>query len=228
MDKLSLYVLILIISYPFIVGILFSLSYFIYLILYSTKGSNYFNKHQFFLYTLFLSIFFITIFFLSLKIGIFSKMGIIIKIDSIKIMFFIISIIVGIGIYEVERILSIFIQKFIRNNLSFLSIKNHNKQKVFHAFYIMILLSIIISFCEEFIWRSYLITYLKDVITIWPALILSSILFGINHYYFGVQAIILKSVTGIILGILYLTSGNVWSPFLTHTVFNIYVCKKGF
>jgi len=231
MDSWSCYGFLIILSYPLVIGILFGVSYYIYNKFF-IEGDRLFNRHQFYLYLLFLFIFFIAIFFISTKDGAINKIGIGLRFDIAQIMLLIIAMISGIGIYYIEKYLTDIIQKylgqtrFLTKNTPSTNNKTSHLARDSQILTSLNILSILISFCEEFIWRGYLITILREKMHIWYAVGLSSIMFGINHYYFGISPIISKSFTGVLLGGMYIFSGTIWVPFLTHTVFNIYVWKK--
>lgn len=228
MDKWSMIGLIIILFYPLTIGMLFGISYFIYNSFF-INGNRLFGRHQSYLYLVFLFIFFIIILYISIKSGTINKIGMFPNLERLYIAFFIISIVLGIVIYHIEKSLTVIVKKYMGNikflitNIQSISEKQYGRQYLG----VLIFLSILISFCEEFIWRGYLIMILKDNISVWGAILLSSLAFGINHYYFGILPVILKSLTGVFLGILYIiTDNNIWAPFLTHSVFNIYLWLK--
>ncbi len=80
---------------------------------------------------------------------------------------------------------------------------------------------------EEILWRSHLISYATDVLNI-PvqyAVVISSCAFGMNHIAYGLANAISKTLLGVILSIMYLTSGSLLPCILCHQVFNIMVFK---
>jgi membrane protease YdiL (CAAX protease family) len=78
------------------------------------------------------------------------------------------------------------------------------------------------AFGEEIGYRGYLLERAADVgrrsSTAYAfALIISSMLFGIGHYYKGPTGIVNSGVAGLILGGAYLSAGrNLWAPVLAH------------
>jgi len=90
-------------------------------------------------------------------------------------------------------------------------------------------LSLIVSwtlaaFGEELVFRGYLMNRVADLVgsnrSGWLiSLIVVSILFGITHLYQGTSGIIVITVTGLLLGALYLATGrNLWIPIIAHGV----------
>lgn len=92
-----------------------------------------------------------------------------------------------------------------------------------------LILSIILSwtlaaFGEELVFRAYLMNRVADLVGPRRAgwlisLIVASIIFGITHLYQGISGIIVITITGLLLGALYLATGrNLWVPIIAHGV----------
>ena len=82
------------------------------------------------------------------------------------------------------------------------------------------------GFGEELIYRSFFlgqfVSVLNNVKSKWIlSLIISSIIFGFLHFNNGIDAIIGTTVTGFIIGMVYLNTGrNIWAAYVTHAVAN--------
>ncbi len=80
------------------------------------------------------------------------------------------------------------------------------------------------AFGEELVFRGYFMNRVADLVGANRAgwlisLIVVSILFGITHLYQGTSGIIVITVTGLLLGALYLATGrNLWIPIIAHGV----------
>jgi len=80
------------------------------------------------------------------------------------------------------------------------------------------------AFGEELAYRGYFMNRVADVVGASRAgwlisLIVVSVLFGITHLYQGTSGIIVITVTGLLLGGLYLATGrNLWVPIIVHGV----------
>lgn len=86
-------------------------------------------------------------------------------------------------------------------------------------------LSFLICLAEEFLWRGFLISFLKSEFgfTSPTAILLASLLFGLNHVYHGFRNISLKVVDGIVWGIVFVATSSLWIPFWSHLLFQYLV-----
>lgn len=91
-------------------------------------------------------------------------------------------------------------------------------------YFLIILVSVwvLVALIEEIIFRGYIMGEIATLIgTSKPALainvILSSILFGLAHWYQGKSGALSTGIVGALLGIMFIASGfNLWLPILTH------------
>ncbi|MBI1739095.1 MAG: CPBP family intramembrane metalloprotease [Acidobacteria bacterium] len=78
------------------------------------------------------------------------------------------------------------------------------------------------AFGEEISYRGYLLTRTADLgarsqTANWAGVLVTSVLFGIGHYYKGPSGIVDSGVAGLILGAAYMLSGrNLWASILAH------------
>jgi membrane protease YdiL (CAAX protease family) len=88
--------------------------------------------------------------------------------------------------------------------------------------FVLLLVWILVAFVEEIIFRGYMMGEIATLIgTSQSALalnvIVSSILFGLAHWYQGKSGALSTGIVGLLLGILFIASGfNLWLPILTH------------
>jgi uncharacterized protein len=80
----------------------------------------------------------------------------------------------------------------------------------FHA------VSITAGVCEEVLFRGFLLWYFAVWVGVWPAAILSSIVFGIGHVYLGVRQIPNTVIIGLVMATLAILSGSLWPAMLLH------------
>lgn len=78
------------------------------------------------------------------------------------------------------------------------------------------------GFGEEVIWRGFIMKQLARIFgeerTGWAlGLILSAAIFGLIHYYQGITGILMTALTGVIYGLIFLSSGkNLWASIFAH------------
>jgi hypothetical protein len=102
------------------------------------------------------------------------------------------------------------------------SVFNDLKFNVKEAAKALLLVWTFAAFGEEMGYRGYLLNRAAEVgnrskYSYFVALLLVSILFGYGHYYKGPAGIVESTVSGLILGGLYLMAGrNLWAPILAH------------
>lgn len=83
---------------------------------------------------------------------------------------------------------------------------------------------VVAAFLEEIIFRGYVMGEMAELFgTSKPALavnlLLSSVLFGLAHWYQGKSGVLSTGIIGALLGILFIATGfNLWLPILTHGV----------
>lgn len=88
--------------------------------------------------------------------------------------------------------------------------------------------SILVVPTEEFLWRGYLITYLRDVWE-WPVALawaVAALSFAAHHYRFGTINIMLKAVSGLAWGGLFLWSASLVPGVISHLAFDFLVWKQ--
>lgn len=213
-----------------LIGLFLELNRRVHSILYQDKANLYYAKREYYLYSLFLALIFACVLIISLQIGIINKIGINLPNNFMSITIGAFSLLIGIGLYYFELLGGVLFEKLklifhcSENKLIKGKMNSTRINQKYYNFWILFLLSIIISFFEEFIWRGFLITVLQDYFLLnkCQSILLSSFVFGINHFYFGLQTIIIKSFSGMVLGLLYVLTSNVLYPFISHAIFNIW------
>ncbi len=82
-------------------------------------------------------------------------------------------------------------------------------------------LSITAGVVEEIVFRGFVLWYLQNFMSIWAAVAVSSIAFGLAHSYQGFAGIIRTAIVGAVLGSLFVTSGSIWLPVLAHILIDV-------
>jgi membrane protease YdiL (CAAX protease family) len=75
--------------------------------------------------------------------------------------------------------------------------------------------------CEEILYRGFLIWYLQNWLGAVPALIASSVAFGLAHSYQGAANIPRAAFIGLWLGGIFLLTGSLWPAMVTHFVYDV-------
>jgi membrane protease YdiL (CAAX protease family) len=95
-------------------------------------------------------------------------------------------------------------------DLRYLMPHNANEMRCFIA------VSITAGICEEIMYRGFFIAYMEPFSGIWPAVFLSSLVFGLGHAYQGTKGILKTSIAGLIMAGLYQLTGTLWAPMVLH------------
>ncbi|MGB8886882.1 MAG: CPBP family glutamic-type intramembrane protease [Candidatus Korobacteraceae bacterium] len=85
-------------------------------------------------------------------------------------------------------------------------------------------LCITAAICEETLFRGFLLHYLHVVpwsLNLTLALLLSSIIFGLQHLYQGAAGAASSVIIGLLFGLLFLLTGNLLLPMLCHAVMDL-------
>ena len=82
-------------------------------------------------------------------------------------------------------------------------------------------LSITAGIVEEIIYRGFVLWYLQHFMSIWPAVAVSSIAFGLAHSYQGPGGMLRTGLVGAVLGALFAISGSIWLPIIVHILIDV-------
>ena len=75
--------------------------------------------------------------------------------------------------------------------------------------------------CEETLFRGFLLHYLHVLpwtLNLTLALLISSVIFGLNHLYGGIGGVLGSAIGGFLFGLLFLLSGNLLLPVVLHAL----------
>ncbi|MCI0490217.1 MAG: CPBP family intramembrane metalloprotease [Blastocatellia bacterium] len=82
-------------------------------------------------------------------------------------------------------------------------------------------LSLTAGISEEILYRGFLIWYISQFAGLLPAVLLSSVLFGLGHIYQGLQGVIKTAAIGLFSALLYILTESLWVPMLLHAYVDI-------
>ena len=79
-----------------------------------------------------------------------------------------------------------------------------------------------IGFAEELVWRSYLVTRIEEVTdsTI-QAIVLTSLLFGLNHLYQGPMGVVSATLIGAMYASVFSVTRRLWPIALAHGLYDL-------
>lgn len=83
------------------------------------------------------------------------------------------------------------------------------------------LVSVTAGVCEEIVYRGVLLGVLALVTGIWPAVVLSSLIFGLGHAYQGPAGIVKTSLIGLVMALLTVFTGSIFVPIVLHVVIDL-------
>lgn len=81
--------------------------------------------------------------------------------------------------------------------------------------------SITAGVCEEILYRGILFAILAAALGDWPAVVLSSLIFGLGHAYQGLVGIGKTTLVGLLLALLMAFTGSLFVPILLHAVIDL-------
>lgn len=89
-------------------------------------------------------------------------------------------------------------------------------------------LAVVVVGSEEIVWRGYLIRALErhGVAATAIATVLAAVLYGVNHYYFGLRNIGTKAFHGVVWGFMFVQSGSLLLPVVSHMTFEMLVGRQ--
>ncbi|MEO7323214.1 MAG: CPBP family intramembrane glutamic endopeptidase [Dokdonella sp.] len=87
--------------------------------------------------------------------------------------------------------------------------------------YWFVALSLTAGFCEEFIFRGYLIWFFQPTLGLWGAAGMSVIAFAAAHAYQGMSGIVKTGILGTLLTIVVLACGSIWPAIALHALIDI-------
>jgi len=83
------------------------------------------------------------------------------------------------------------------------------------------MVSITAGVCEEILYRGLLLATLVSLVGTWPAVAISSLIFGLGHAYQGVSGIAKTGLIGLVLALLTVFSGSLFIAIVLHAVIDL-------
>ncbi len=83
------------------------------------------------------------------------------------------------------------------------------------------MVSITAGVCEEILYRGLLLATLVSLVGTWPAVAISSLIFGLGHAYQGISGIAKTGLVGLGLALLTVSSGSLFIAIVLHAVIDL-------
>ena len=88
-------------------------------------------------------------------------------------------------------------------------------------FRLFLVVAVVGSIFEELLCRGFLIWFFMPFAGLWGAVVISSVLFGINHIYQGWSGTLISGLIGLKFGIGYALTHSLWWLMLAHIMLNV-------
>jgi membrane protease YdiL (CAAX protease family) len=95
-----------------------------------------------------------------------------------------------------------------------------NDENVLVALVAVALIAVLAPIAEEMFFRGFVFSGLRSRMTLWPAALISGLVFGLVHAPTGITTVIPLAVLGVALAWLYDKTGSLWPPILAHAINN--------
>jgi CAAX protease family protein len=82
-------------------------------------------------------------------------------------------------------------------------------------------LSLTAGFCEEFLFRGYLIWFLQPGLGWWGAAGVAALVFAVGHSYQGLSGILRTGILGIIMTLVFFITRSLWPAIALHALIDI-------
>ena len=83
------------------------------------------------------------------------------------------------------------------------------------------MVSITAGVCEEILYRGLLLATLVSLVGTWPAVAITSLIFGLGHAYQGISGIAKTGLVGLVLALFTVSSGSLYIAIVLHTVVDL-------
>lgn len=81
--------------------------------------------------------------------------------------------------------------------------------------------SVTAGVCEEVVYRGLLMTALTGLLGLWPAVLISSLIFGLGHAYQGVRGVLKTSLAGVAMALVVVGTGSLYAAVIMHAVLDL-------
>jgi membrane protease YdiL (CAAX protease family) len=83
------------------------------------------------------------------------------------------------------------------------------------------IVSITAGVCEEILYRGLLLATLVSLVGTWPAVAITSLIFGLGHAYQGISGIVKTGLVGLVFALLTVSTGSLFIAIVLHAVVDL-------
>ena len=83
------------------------------------------------------------------------------------------------------------------------------------------MVSITAGVCEEILYRGLLLATLVSLVGTWPAVAITSLIFGLGHAYQGISGIAKTGLVGLVLAWFTVSSGSLYIAIVLHAIIDL-------
>jgi membrane protease YdiL (CAAX protease family) len=94
--------------------------------------------------------------------------------------------------------------------------RTRGEKRMFHV------VSLTAGVCEELLYRGYMLWYLGNWLPLAPAVIVSSLIFGVGHSYQGMKGVLATALVGAAMALIYLSTGSLWPAMAVHAIVDMH------
>ena len=86
---------------------------------------------------------------------------------------------------------------------------------------VFLAVSVTAGFCEELLYRGFLIGYFAPMTGPAVAVAISAVVFGLAHAYQGGTGIVKTGMVGAVMGVIFIVSGSIWPAIILHVILDV-------
>ncbi len=90
------------------------------------------------------------------------------------------------------------------------------------------LLAVSAGVCEEVVYRGFMLWIATVWIGLWPAVIVTSLAFGVGHLYLGGKHVIRTTIVGLLFALIAVASASLWPVIVLHAFIDLFGGDLGF
>ena len=84
------------------------------------------------------------------------------------------------------------------------------------------MLAVSAGVCEEVVYRGFMLWFSTRWLGLWPAVIVTSVLFGFAHLYLGKTHVLRTSIVGLLFALIAVGSASVWPVIALHAFIDVF------